>query len=76
VVSYSDYIVNLLTVFQHYATTLVMKLQLLTQEVNNVIEETSQEVVSNLPRVLRDIEVVKQEALLLQEQVSMRLCIY
>lgn len=40
------------------------------QEVNNVIEETSQEVVSNLPRVLRDIEVVKQEASILQDQMK------
>lgn len=37
---------------------------------NNVIEETSQEVVSNLPRVLRDIEAIKQEASLLQEQMK------
>ena len=37
---------------------------------NNVIEEASQEVVSNLPRVLRDIEAIKQEASLLQEQMK------
>ncbi|XP_067938360.1 conserved oligomeric Golgi complex subunit 7-like [Watersipora subatra] len=53
-----------------YATTLVMKLQLLVQEVNSVIEETSREVVSNLPRVLRDVETIKQEAALLQDQMK------
>jgi len=40
------------------------------QEVNNVIEETSQEVVSNLPRVLRDIDGIKHEAAMLQEQMK------
>lgn len=88
-------------VLQQYATTLVMKLQLLVQvssllqqyriqtfpnidftlimrlydfcviqEVNNVIEETSQEVVTNLPRVVRDVEVIKQEALILHDQMK------
>ena len=57
---------------------------LFVQEVNSVIEETSQEVVSNLPRVLRDIEIVKQEAVILQDQMKaikqdvekVRLCIW
>ncbi|XP_077983120.1 conserved oligomeric Golgi complex subunit 7-like [Glandiceps talaboti] len=53
------------------ASTLVMKLQLFIQEVNNSIEETSQQALQNLPRVLRDIEAVKQEATLLQEQMQM-----
>ncbi|XP_070574008.1 conserved oligomeric Golgi complex subunit 7-like isoform X2 [Ptychodera flava] len=53
------------------ASTLVMKLQLFIQEVNNSIEETSQQALQNLPRVLRDIEAVKQEATFLQEQMQM-----
>lgn len=35
-----------------------------------MIEETSREVVSNLPRVLRDVEAIKQEARLLQDQMK------
>lgn len=35
-----------------------------------MIEETSQEVVSNLPRVLRDVEAIKQESSLLQDQMK------
>ncbi|KAL4234116.1 Golgi transport complex subunit 7 [Mactra antiquata] len=52
-----------------YATTLVMKLQMFIQEVNNVIEEASQQAIQNLPRVMREIEAVKQEASLLQDQM-------
>ncbi|XP_052816204.1 conserved oligomeric Golgi complex subunit 7-like isoform X2 [Mya arenaria] len=52
-----------------YATTLVMKLQMFIQEVNNVIEEASQQAIQNLPRVMREIEAVKQEAVLLQDQM-------
>ena len=36
--------------FQQYAITLVMKLQMFIQEVNNVIEESCQQAVQNLPR--------------------------
>ncbi|KAH3692541.1 conserved oligomeric Golgi complex subunit 7-like [Dreissena polymorpha] len=53
-----------------YATTLVMKLQVFIQEVNNVIEEASQQAIQNLPRVMREIEAVKQEAALLQDQMA------
>lgn len=54
-----------------YATTLVMKLQMFIQEVNNVIEESCQQAISNLPRVMRELEAVRQEAQLLQEQMKM-----
>ncbi|XP_071838113.1 conserved oligomeric Golgi complex subunit 7-like isoform X2 [Apostichopus japonicus] len=53
------------------AATLVMKLQLFIQEVNNSLEETSQQALQNLPRVLRDVEAVKQEALFLKEQMQL-----
>lgn len=52
-----------------YATTLVMKLQMFIQEVNNVIEEASLQAIQNLPRVMREIEAVKQEASLLKDQM-------
>lgn len=54
-----------------YATTLVMKLQMFIQEVNNVIEESSQQAVQNLPRVMRELDAVKQESALLQDQMKM-----
>lgn len=53
-----------------YATTLVMKLQMFIQEVNNVIEEASQQAIQNLPRVMRELDAVKQEASLLQDQMK------
>ncbi|XP_030066947.1 conserved oligomeric Golgi complex subunit 7 [Microcaecilia unicolor] len=52
-----------------YAATLVMKLQLFIQEVNNAVEETSHQALQNMPRVLRDIEALKQEASFLKEQM-------
>ncbi|KAM6951324.1 conserved oligomeric Golgi complex subunit 7 [Aplochiton taeniatus] len=52
-----------------HAATLVMKLQLFIQEVNNAIEETSIQALQNMPRVLRDVEALKQEASFLKEQM-------
>lgn len=46
-----------------------MKLQLYVQQVNGALEETSQSVLSGLPRVLRDTQVLQQEALLLREKM-------
>ncbi|KAK3085428.1 hypothetical protein FSP39_003139 [Pinctada imbricata] len=54
-----------------YATTLVMKLQMFIQEVNNVVEDSSQQAIQNLPRVIRELDAVKQEAALLQDQMKM-----
>ncbi|ESO86524.1 hypothetical protein LOTGIDRAFT_194952 [Lottia gigantea] len=54
-----------------YATTLVMKLQMFIQEVNNILEEASQQALQNLPRVMREIDAVRQEASLLQDQMRM-----
>ncbi|NWX91226.1 COG7 protein, partial [Nothoprocta pentlandii] len=52
-----------------HAATLVMKLQLFIQEVNNAVEETSQQALQNMPRVLRDVEALRQEAAFLREQM-------
>uniref|UniRef100_A0A0B7AI87 Conserved oligomeric Golgi complex subunit 7 n=1 Tax=Arion vulgaris TaxID=1028688 RepID=A0A0B7AI87_9EUPU len=52
-----------------YATTVVMKLQVFIQEVNNVLEEASQQALQNLPRVVRELEAVKQESVILQDQM-------
>ncbi|NP_001085832.1 component of oligomeric golgi complex 7 L homeolog [Xenopus laevis] len=52
-----------------HASTLVMKLQLFIQEVNNSVEEISHQALQNMPRVLRDVEAVRQEASFLKEQM-------
>ncbi|OCT61633.1 conserved oligomeric Golgi complex subunit 7 [Xenopus laevis] len=52
-----------------HASTLVMKLQLFIQEVNNSVEEISHQALQNMPRVLRDAEAVRQEASFLKEQM-------
>ena len=53
-----------------YTATLVTKLQRFIQEVNKSLEEVSQQTVSNLPRVLRDVETLKQESLFLWQQMQ------
>ncbi|KAL8588662.1 hypothetical protein ACOMHN_001979 [Nucella lapillus] len=52
-----------------HATTMVMKLQMFIQEVNNVLEEASQQALQNLPRVTRELDAVKQESVLLRDQM-------
>lgn len=52
-----------------HAATLVMKLQLFIQEVNNSVEESSHQALQNMPRVLRDVEALRQEAAFLKEQM-------
>ncbi|KAH9519599.1 Golgi transport complex subunit 7 [Bulinus truncatus] len=51
------------------AATMVMKLQVFIQEVNNILEEAGQQALQNLPRVVRELDAVKQEAALLQDQM-------
>ncbi|XP_076226265.1 conserved oligomeric Golgi complex subunit 7 isoform X1 [Nomia melanderi] len=46
-----------------------MKLQLYVQQVNGALEETSQSVLSSLPRVLRDTQLLQLEALALREKM-------
>ncbi|KAF7991452.1 hypothetical protein HCN44_008764 [Aphidius gifuensis] len=52
-----------------YVSTLVMKLQLYVQQFNGSLEETSQSVLSSLPRILRDTQILQQEALSLKEKM-------
>ncbi|PSN54981.1 Conserved oligomeric Golgi complex subunit 7 [Blattella germanica] len=52
-----------------FVSSLVMKLQLYVQQVNCALEDTSQQVLQNLPRVMRDTEVLHQEALLLRDKM-------
>lgn len=53
-----------------YASEVAFKLELFIQEMNNALEETAQQVQQNLPRVLRDVETMQQEAALLKLQMA------
>ncbi|XP_020281658.1 conserved oligomeric Golgi complex subunit 7 isoform X1 [Pseudomyrmex gracilis] len=52
-----------------FVSSLVMKLQLYVQQVNGALEETSQSVLSSLPRILRDTQLLQQETLALREKM-------
>lgn len=53
-----------------YASEVAFKLQLFIQEMNSALEETAQQVQQNLPRVLREVETMQQEAALLKLQMA------
>lgn len=53
-----------------FVSSLVMKLQLYVQQVNSALEETSQQVLQSLPRVMRDTDILQQEALMLREKMK------
>lgn len=48
---------------------MVTKLQLYVQQINGALEETSQSVLSSLPRILRDTQLLQQEAIALQDKM-------
>lgn len=50
--------------------SLVMKLQLYVQQVNAALEQTSQQVLVSLPKIMRDTENLQHEALLLKEKLN------
>lgn len=47
-----------------------MKLQLYVQQVNNALEETSQQVLASLPKIIRDTKNLQQEAMVLKEKMA------
>ncbi|CAN7997382.1 unnamed protein product [Ixodes hexagonus] len=53
-----------------YASEVAFKLQLFIQEMNSALEDTAQQVQQNLPKVLRDVETMQQEAALLKLQMA------
>jgi hypothetical protein len=55
---------------EQFVATLITKLQVFIQEINNTIDDTSSQAVQNFPRILREIEVLKQEAFMLKEQMK------
>lgn len=52
------------------ATNIVFKLQLLVQEVNNSLEETAQQMIHNLPKVMRETESLSRDSCVLREQMQ------
>ncbi|KAL3278698.1 hypothetical protein HHI36_016232 [Cryptolaemus montrouzieri] len=48
-----------------------MKLQLYVQQVNNALEETSQEVLQSLPKILRNTRQLQDEAAALQQKMGL-----
>lgn len=55
----------------NHATNLVTKLQLFIQEVSKSLEQTSQDALNSIPRVLREVENIKIETSLLKNQMTM-----
>ncbi|CAG9765243.1 unnamed protein product [Ceutorhynchus assimilis] len=54
----------------NYTMGLVMKLQLYVQQVNNSLENSSQQVLSSLPKIMRDTKVLQEEALVLKKKMG------
>lgn len=50
--------------------SLVMKLQLYVQQVNNSLEETSHNILASMPKIIRDSKSLQQEALALKEKME------
>ncbi|XP_032779470.1 conserved oligomeric Golgi complex subunit 7 [Daphnia magna] len=55
---------------ESFASSIVMKLQLAIFEINNSLENTSTAVLSNLPRLLRDIELLQNEVVHFQRKLA------
>jgi conserved oligomeric Golgi complex subunit 7 len=53
-----------------FLATLITKLQVFIQEINNSIDDTSQQTIQNFPRIQRDIDILKQESFLLKDQMK------
>ncbi|XP_065220959.1 conserved oligomeric Golgi complex subunit 7 [Planococcus citri] len=52
------------------AESLVTKLQLYIQEVNSVIEDDCQKMVSNMPKVINETEILNQKVLALKDELG------
>ncbi|KAK9878962.1 hypothetical protein WA026_003781 [Henosepilachna vigintioctopunctata] len=56
---------------ENYTVSLVMKLQLYVQQVNNALEQTSQEVLHSLPTIIRNTKHLQEEATALRQKMEM-----
>lgn len=55
---------------ESYASNLVYKLQLIVQEINGSLEETAQQVIYNLPKVLQEAELLQDDANNLKQELT------
>lgn len=55
---------------ENYTMSLVMKLQLYVQQVNSNLEQTSEQVLESLPRIMQDICSLREEAQALKEKMA------
>ncbi|XP_015928975.2 conserved oligomeric Golgi complex subunit 7 isoform X1 [Parasteatoda tepidariorum] len=55
---------------EEFATTIVAKLQSFIQEVNISLEKTAEQVNQNIPRITREIEIMRNDAKQLKEQMN------
>ncbi|XP_974190.1 conserved oligomeric Golgi complex subunit 7 [Tribolium castaneum] len=55
---------------ENYTMSLVMKLQLCVQQVNSALEDTSQQILMSLPKIIRDTKNLNQEAAILKEKMA------
>ncbi|KAL1448002.1 hypothetical protein WDU94_003694, partial [Cyamophila willieti] len=53
-----------------YVGNMVKKLQLYVQQVNSGLEDMSEQVVASLPRIMRDANVLSQEAEMLRQKMA------
>jgi seryl-tRNA synthetase len=51
-------------------SSLVSKLQLYVQQVNSALEDTSQQVLQNMPRIIKDAQNLQQESLELRKDMT------
>lgn len=49
---------------------MVYKLQLFIQEINGSVEETAQQVISTLPRLLKEVESLEEDARIIKAELS------
>ncbi|GAB0089167.1 Conserved oligomeric Golgi complex subunit 7 [Sergentomyia squamirostris] len=56
---------------EDFVSSLVAQLQVHVQDVNAVLEDTSQQVIGNMPKIMKDVDNLKQEALTLQKKMHM-----
>lgn len=54
---------------ESFASSMVYKLQLFVQEINSSLEETAQQVIHNLPKVVRETETICRDASLLKGEM-------
>lgn len=55
---------------QQYLATVVLKLQVLSSEVSNSLEEASLNALSSVPRSIREIENIRNESTILKKKID------